>query len=197
MLVPLSRSGSAGALICFPPIGEGAEYFLPLARRLPHHQVLAVEYPGWARLRDEPLATEIGVLSAELAQVVAPLPLGAMFLGHRFGVRIAVNIAEVLTQQGTGAPGLLVLSGRNGPAVSLQHAEANRGPWRRELASDVLLVCGREDPLANLPSMASWANRTTGRSRFLMLPGGGDAAREMPQILIDALGRVDYGQSSA
>lgn len=191
MLVPLSRSGSAGALICFPPIGTGPEYFRAFATRLPDHQVFAVQYPGWARLHREPMATEIDVLSAELAEAMAPLPLGAKFLGHRFGVQISISIAEVLTRQGTGAPGLLVLSGRNGPTAPFQNAVQSRGPWRQELASDLLLVCGRDDTQANLPSMSGWANRTTGHSRFLLLPGGDDAVRDTPQVLIDALGRLD------
>lgn len=195
MLVPLSRGGSAGALICFPPIGAGAEYFRSFARRMPDHQVYAVDYPQWARLYREPMATEIGVLSAELAEAMAPLPLGAMFLGHRFGVQMSITIAEELTRRGNGAPGLLVLSGRNGPTAPFQNAEQSRGPWRQELAADLLLVCGRDDTQANLPSMSGWANRTTGRSRFLLLPGGDDAVRETPQILVDALSRLDSTRS--
>lgn len=114
------RPESAGrrALVCFPPAGAAASFFLALAAKAPAGvDPWALLYPGReVRIAEPPLGDMARLVDA-VASVLAPaLGEPAILLGHSMGASVAFEVARELERLRPGSVAHLVVSGRAGPA---------------------------------------------------------------------------------
>lgn len=113
-------------LFVVPHAGGSGAYYRPWSRWLPAGVRLeTLDLPGHSIRIREPLITEWAPLTDDLtAQLRARLPAGSdhtyVLAGHSLGALAAYEMARRMTAIGA-PPGLLLVSGRNGPAVGLSH----------------------------------------------------------------------------
>ncbi|MFE0138132.1 thioesterase domain-containing protein [Streptomyces sp. NPDC059037] len=113
-------------LFVVPHAGGSGAYYRPWSRWLPVGVRLeTLDLPGHSIRIREPLITEWGPLADDLtAQLRARLPADGdhtyVLAGHSLGALVAYEMARRMTAVGA-PPGLLLVSGRNGPAVGLSH----------------------------------------------------------------------------
>lgn len=113
------RPASAGRqpLVCFPPAGAAASFFLDLAARAPAAvDPWALVYPGReVRIAEPPLTTMPELVEA-IAEALAPaLQQPAILLGHSMGASVAFEVARELERERPGCVAHLIVSGRAGP----------------------------------------------------------------------------------
>ncbi len=107
----------APAVVCLPHAGGSASFFVPLARALaPHHEVLAVQYPGRQdRGAERPLEC-VREIADGLLPLLRPSLTGPFVLfGHSMGATVAYELARRLEESGD-PPAALVVSGRPAPS---------------------------------------------------------------------------------
>ncbi|WP_424189075.1 thioesterase II family protein [Actinokineospora sp. G85] len=169
-------------LVCFPPAGADALFYLSLAQALPHAvQVEGVQYPGRRDRRAEAPARSVGELAAGAAAAMAPdLPV-ALF-GHGMGAVVAFETALRLPSP----PLALFVSGAPGPP---RHRVAERAQvsgtaqadlaaaatyrWgTTRLAAPVVGMLGDADPVAKAEEVATWAEVTTEPFELQLFGGG-------------------------
>lgn len=105
-------------LVCFPHAGASTMTYYPwrsaLAGRI---EVCVVDSPGRVGRPDDPPVSTVAELLSVIEQRARPLLRPPYVLyGHSLGALLAFETARRLSAQGL-APALLVVSGRNGPAV--------------------------------------------------------------------------------
>jgi surfactin synthase thioesterase subunit/acyl carrier protein len=110
---PVARPAAAVRLVAFPYLGGGASAYRAWAEALPAGvELYAVQLPGREHRADEPFATDLHALAAEVAGALAgdadPRPY-ALF-GHSGGALLAYETARALRRLGAPAPVLLVVS---------------------------------------------------------------------------------------
>ncbi len=113
------RPSSAGrrALICFPPAGAAASFFLELSARAPAGvDPWALVYPGReVRIAEEPLASMTELVDAICDVLAGALREPAILLGHSMGASVAFEVTRELEDVSPGSVAHLVVSGRAGP----------------------------------------------------------------------------------
>ncbi len=113
-------------LFVVPHAGGSGAYYRPWSRWLPAGVRLeTLDLPGHSTRIREPLVTEWGPLVDDLTvQLRARLPAGTgsayVLAGHSLGAVAAYEMTRRMAAAGA-PPGLLLVSGRNGPAVGLSH----------------------------------------------------------------------------
>ncbi len=113
------RPASAGRrpLVCFPPAGAAASFFLALADAAPAGvDPWALALPGREVRIAEPPLTDMAQLVDAIASVLAgALAQPAILLGHSMGASVAFEVARELEEVRPGSVAHLVVSGRAGP----------------------------------------------------------------------------------
>ncbi len=126
-------------LVCFPPAGATAMFFLPMAQAIARPiDVISVQYPGRQDRRNEPCAGSIDELAdgvvAELLNshsTRAGCQLPVALFGHGMGASVAFETATRLELLGV-APIAVVASGRTAPS--------RQRPGTTHLADDDTLI---------------------------------------------------------
>lgn len=111
-------SGVKPRLICFPHSGASSmTYYSWRAALADHYEVCIVDPPGRVGRPDESPATTMAELLSWIEPRIESMLQGRYVLyGHSLGALVAFEVARRLPP-GAAAPALLVVSGRNGPAV--------------------------------------------------------------------------------
>lgn len=109
-------------LVCFGSAGSGGAQFRAWNRHTPAWlRVIGVQLPGREERYREPLIKDHKVLAAELANVIAALPMKKYaFFGHSFGALLAYETARHLHRTRALTPHWLCVAGRDAP--HLPHA---------------------------------------------------------------------------
>jgi len=138
------RPASAGRrpLVCFPPAGAAASFFLELAAVAPAHvDPWALALPGREVRIGEPPLTEMAGLVEAIASVLAPaLEQPAILLGHSMGASVAFEVARELDGLRPGSVAHLVVSGRAGPRAGRFGLAAARAPEPAPAPTDDAIV---------------------------------------------------------
>ena len=113
------RPASAGRrpLVCFPPAGAAASFFLELAEVAPAQvDPWALALPGReVRIAEDPLTDMAQLVDAIVAVLAPALDTPAILLGHSMGASVAFEVARELEHERPGCVTHLVVSGRAGP----------------------------------------------------------------------------------
>ena len=113
------RPSSAGRrpLVCFPPAGAAASFFLELSARAPAAvDPWALVYPGReVRIAEEPFTSMAELVDAVAGALAPALREPAILLGHSMGASVAFEVARELERVRPGYVAHLVVSGRAGP----------------------------------------------------------------------------------
>jgi len=122
------RPEAVRRLVCFPHAGGSASFFREWADRLPGTEIHAVRYPGRAERIDEPCATDLCQLAADIAQAVASslADLPVALFGHSMGAAVALETARQLENAGFALLHLIASGSRDGelpPPQSRSHAD--------------------------------------------------------------------------
>ncbi|WP_026426068.1 thioesterase II family protein [Actinokineospora inagensis] len=188
-------------LVCFPPEGASATFFLQLAQSIARPvEVLGVQYPGRRDRRHEPSITSVtgladGVATALRSRVDLPLAL----LGNGLGSAVAFETA-VRAERAGHQPLALFVSGApapprlGAPAVDTdEFTQPARSPaptpletlrddrtaaetyrWQRDnrVSCHVLAMVEDTDPAAE--RAAAWGEVTSGQFELQVFSGGHD-----------------------
>lgn len=94
--------------------------FRPLAAELaPGFEVVGVEYPGHGARFGEAPSTDLVVLAAEIASLLATTPVARFaFYGHSNGALLAFEVARQLHEAGREVPEVLVLGAKRSPTLA-------------------------------------------------------------------------------
>ncbi|SER71290.1 thioesterase II family protein [Corynebacterium cystitidis] len=151
---------TAAPIVCFAPAAANAQYWRFLVGELPHHRILAAEYPGRGRSMSLPFMTSrtelVGMLVDELRDILTPSEWAdAVFVGHSVGVQIAFEMVLVSPAR------WLVLSARNNDITG----RAPRAPdhltsTQEELLSWVTHLGGIPDMVTRHPELARMVAKT-------------------------------------
>ncbi|WP_327585112.1 alpha/beta fold hydrolase [Nonomuraea sp. NBC_00507] len=140
------RPLAGSRLFCFPHAGGSASFYRAWHRDLPPAvELRAVQYPGRADRRADPMVDDAGHLAKLIADAMAPLldrPV-ALF-GHSMGALIAYEVARELEARGRGVAHLFA-SGRHAPH---EHRASGTGSGTDdELIADLVRLGGMEPEL--------------------------------------------------
>lgn len=140
-------TGGTTRLVCFPHAGGSASFFHPVSARFsPEVDVVALQYPGRQDRRREPCIATIGALADLIAEELRSLSeKPTVFFGHSMGATLAFEVARRLEQDGPGAPGAIIASGRRGP--STKRDETVHGRSDDEIIDDLRLLNGTDTSL--------------------------------------------------
>lgn len=110
---------AAVRLVCFPHAGGSASWYRPLSVRFgAEADVVCLQYPGRQDRRHEPCIDDLFVLADRLSEELAVLDdRPTVWFGHSMGATLAFETAWRREQAGTGAPRVLVASGRRAPSA--------------------------------------------------------------------------------
>lgn len=148
--VPRPQSGLR--LFCFPHAGGSASFYRTWPRHVPPSvEVRAVQYPGRADRRAEPLIDNAEHLAKLVTDAMAPLldrPV-ALF-GHSMGALIAYEVARELEARGRGVVHLFA-SGRHAPHVRRPLAALTDSD--EDLIADLVRLGGVEPALLADPAI--------------------------------------------
>lgn len=141
-------------MVCFPHAGASAMTYYPwraaLAGRI---EVCVVDSPGRVGRPDDPPASTVAELLSTVQQRAWPLARPPYLLyGHSLGALLAFETARWLSAKGL-PPALLVVSGRNGPAVPSARTEMHQLPDAQFLQAIVRLD-GSMPALRSEPELA-------------------------------------------
>ncbi|MCP9489464.1 MAG: alpha/beta fold hydrolase [Solirubrobacteraceae bacterium MAG38_C4-C5] len=150
------RPASAGRrpLVCFPPAGAAASFFLELAAAAPAGvDPWALVYPGREVRIPEPPLTEMTQLANAVASVLAPtLDEPAILLGHSMGASVAFEAARELDRLRPGCVVHLIVSGRAGPAGGGPRPPV-APPTDEELVAGLRMLGGTPPEIFDSPDM--------------------------------------------
>jgi pyochelin biosynthetic protein PchC len=150
------RPASAGRrpLVCFPPAGAAASFFLALAAEAPTGvDPWALVYPGREVRIAEPPLTDMTQLVGAVASVLEPaLAEPAILLGHSMGASVAFEVARELQRLRPGCVAHLVVSGRAGPAPGGRRPPA-APPTDEELVAGLRALGGTPSEILDSPDM--------------------------------------------
>ncbi|GAA3015760.1 thioesterase II family protein [Actinokineospora globicatena] len=186
-------------LVCFPPEGASATFFLQLAQSIARPvEVLGVQYPGRRDRRHEPPVTSVTELadrvSAELDRTDLPIAL----LGHGLGAAVAFETA-VRVERAGHRPLALFASGAPSPSRlgtpayldTGEFTQPTRSPaptplttlrddqratetyrWHpaNRVSCHILAMVGDTDPAA--PHAPAWREVTSGWFELQLFAGG-------------------------
>jgi surfactin synthase thioesterase subunit len=129
-------------LVCFPHAGASAITYYPWRSALAgRYEVCIVDPPGRVGQPADPLAGTVPELLSSVAQRAEPLLRAPYVLyGHSLGALLAFETARRLAARAR-PPALLVVSGRNGPAVPSETAPIHTLPDRELLHAVEQLDC--------------------------------------------------------
>lgn len=130
------RPRAAARLLCLPPAGCGASYYLPWTEHLPQTvDLYAVQLPGRGALPDQPSLTDPHHTATVLADLVHESDDHRPFalFGHSLGALLAYETTRALHRTRHRAPALLAVS-----ALPAPHLDT----WITALAP--VLLDGRE-----------------------------------------------------
>lgn len=153
------RPASAGRrpLVCLPPAGAAASFFLALGEAAPAQvDPWALVLPGREVRIAEPPLTQMAQLVERIAAVLAPaLREPAILLGHSMGASVAFEVARELERLRPGSVAHLIVSGRAGPRpVRRGTPPAAVQPPTDEALVDALRALGGTPPeILDLPDM--------------------------------------------
>ena len=124
----LPRSAVA-QLFVIPHAGGAASYYRQWSEWLPSTvELVPLDLPGHGTRMREPLITEWPGFADDLAGLVRDHVAGAYILaGHSLGALLAYEVARIMQGRGT-PPGLLLVTGRNGPTAGLSHRPIHQLP---------------------------------------------------------------------
>ena len=107
-------------LFCFSYAGAGASVYRLWHNGLPSNiEVCAVQLPGReGRLREAPIASIPGIVSALLPAILAFADRPFAFFGHSMGAVIATEVARALQSSGGPMPSHLFVSARRPTALA-------------------------------------------------------------------------------
>jgi pyochelin biosynthetic protein PchC len=150
------RPASAGRrpLVCFPPAGAAASFFLALAAAAPAAgDPWALVYPGREVRIAEPPLDDMQQLVEAVASVLAPaLDEPAILLGHSMGASVAFEVTRELDRLRPGCVGHLVVSGRAGPSRHGPRTAAGP-PTDDELVAALRMLGGTPPEILDSPDM--------------------------------------------
>ena len=150
------RSASAGRrpLVCFPPAGAAASFFLALAAAAPAAvDPWALAYPGREVRVAEPPLTDMEELVEAVASLLAPaLGEPAILLGHSMGASVAFEVTRELDRLRPGCVEHLVVSGRAGPSSHGPAAQAEP-PSDDDLVATLRMLGGTPPEILDSPDM--------------------------------------------
>ncbi|XP_078005798.1 S-acyl fatty acid synthase thioesterase, medium chain [Phascolarctos cinereus] len=113
--------GAAFKLICFPWAGSGSSHFAKWAKSFHHSiEVSSIRLPGRESRSNEPVATNLGHVAAEISNALLPILQDIPFaiLGHSMGSYVAFLTALHLKENYKLQPMHFFVSSANPPHVS-------------------------------------------------------------------------------
>jgi pyochelin biosynthetic protein PchC len=150
------RPASAGRppLVCFPPAGAAASFFLALAEAAPAAvDPWALVYPGREVRVAEAAIIDMQELVETIGSVLAPaLDEPAILLGHSMGAAVAFEVTRELDWLRPGCVGHLVVSGRAGPSSHERRTEVGP-PTDDELVAGLRRLGGTPPEILDSPDM--------------------------------------------
>jgi medium-chain acyl-[acyl-carrier-protein] hydrolase len=111
-------------LFCFHYAGATALIYRTWPQKLPSSvEVVAIQLPGRAARRPQPLVSKLTDLVEPIAEALAPfLNEPFAFFGHSMGALISFEVARCLRRQGRALPWHMFVSGRSAPQLNREHA---------------------------------------------------------------------------
>jgi medium-chain acyl-[acyl-carrier-protein] hydrolase len=141
-------------LFCFPFGGAGASIYRDWQDTLPKSiEVCAVQLPGREERLSEKPFTDVALLVAELAEVLAPyLDRSFAFFGHSMGALISFELARHLRKNNQSIPKYLFISGRPAPQIPINAPPTFNLP-DSELIQELRQIQGTPEPILQNPEL--------------------------------------------
>lgn len=191
----MAPSGTAAAircrLFCFPYAGAGAAVFSRWPDELPADLELCIPcLPGRDARVDEPPATAMALLVADLAQEMLPmLTLPYALFGHSMGALIAFDLAHELSAIRL-APSHLFASAQRGPRLPYPAQPIFALPDDRFLAAVLDRYQAIPEPVLRQPDLIALLLRTL-RADFTLVEDYRYHAADRLACPVTALGGMD------